>query len=696
MTTRRLTLLAIEDDLGHAELLRRRLECVVELEFDYTHCSTPEQGLQALADHPIDAILVDYRLGARTAVEVVKAIRDTGYSGPVIVLTSLRDDGIAKLLFDAGADDYLDKNDLSSAVLAPILERIRTRADTHRPDVHPTRLTPPPVEPGTIRGQRSGPYPQPKPHNRVLESRRERHPNDNPTHEAPDAIRHRVILAIDDDAGDAEILRRYLGSIPDLDCEFIHHTQGNTGLSTLAERHVDVLFLDYLLGAGTGLELLGQVRSGGFIGPIIVLTGQGDEAIAAQIMRAGADDYLIKDLIAPDVLDRSVKHAEAQYLRRCAERELLQKNALLAELYKTAHEFVDHVSHEFRTPLSVMKEFTSILHDGLAGEINDEQREYLDIISSRVDDLSAMVDDMLDISRLEAGLLGVYRRNCEVTDIIAPIWRMIDHRAATRRVRLECDIEPNLPTVFGDPEKLGRVIINLTVNALKFVHEEGRVRLWARHERETDQVRVGITDNGPGIDPTKRQFIFERFQQIHGSARAATRGFGLGLNIAKELVQIHFGDITVESEDGRGSTFSFTIPITEPFRILNRYLDQVAAHTNDQCFISLLAVRADSPPEDNDDTETHRLLHDQLRRHDLLLPTGPNTWAMLTVAQQEEPSDAILRVNEAREEFNRNHPGEPLPPIALEFRGTWRVPDQRIEVARAIQELCPAPSLCGA
>ena len=242
-----------------------------------------------------------------------------------------------------------------------------------------------------------------------------------------------IVVIIDDDPGDAELLRRQLDEIPTLNMDFVHYKDTSEALLELTQRDAYVIFLDYQLGKVTGSDVLGWIRGSGDLRPIIVLTGQGDESIAAELMRSGADDYLVKDDITPTGLRRAIANARAQFLRRRGEehrRTLLdeleatkvsleKKNRRLSELYKTAHEFVDNVSHEFRTPLTVIKEFASIVRDGLAGDVTDEQREYLDIVNNRVDDLSIMVDDMLDISKLEAGILGVCRRLCRGDEIVA-------------------------------------------------------------------------------------------------------------------------------------------------------------------------------------------------------------------------------------------------------------------------------------
>ena len=292
------------------------------------------------------------------------------------------------------------------------------------------------------------------------------------------------------------------------------------------------------------------------------------------MLRQGAQDYLLKHEVEPKLLARSLRFAierqRTAALESCIEQLaaaqvlLKKKNRRLAKLNRTVHEFVDNVSHEFRTPLTVIKEYASLVKDGVVGAVSDEQKQMLTIVEDRADDLNTMVDDMLDVSKLEAGLLRVDRRICQVADIVARVWPARECKAAVRGVQLEFQLDPKLEAVFCDPEKAGRVLTNLVTNAIKFCGQPGRV--WLNCDREPDGagVRLSVRDNGHGISPENQRAIFLRFKQLSESIRSSTKGFGLGLNIAKKLVELNLGEITVESEIGRGSTFAFTLPKARP------------------------------------------------------------------------------------------------------------------------------------
>lgn len=524
------------------------------------------------------------------------------------------------------------------------------------------------------------------------------------------AATHFTVLAIDDDAGDAELLRRVLEKLPGWELEFLHAPSFDAAQPHLARPDVDLIFLDYLLGRESGENVLSVIRSTGDIRPIVVITGHGNEQTAVALMRAGADDYLIKGAFDASTMRRAIDNARAQHARRKFEtknRQLLEdlqivktklemQNRRLAGLYESAHHFVDHVSHEFRTPLTVIREFASIMRDGLAGAVCPEQNEYLDIIVNRVDDLSALVADMLDISKLEAGMLGISRCDCRVGEIIERIRSTLERRAATSNCQLDVNLPSDLPLVFCDPEKVGRVIVNLVNNALRFSPERGVVTLRACARPEQHEIVVAVADRGPGIAPEACRELFQRFRQVAGRVKQGVKGFGLGLSIVKELVQLNLGDVTVESEVGSGSVFSFTLPCAERRELLRRFLARAHGFRAEARVLVLLEVVADAHAQPSCLDELEQLLQHVARRSDLLLRIEPHRWVYCCPAVDPDLSALILRIEHARDEANRNRVAGPLPAITLDYVGSWDVQDEsdslieRFEALAAGRELTRA------
>lgn len=478
------------------------------------------------------------------------------------------------------------------------------------------------------------------------------------------------ILLIDDDAADRLAVRRALGRAG-LEVELIEAADGASGVEQYRESTFDCVLLDHCLPDADGPTVLQRLKAHGQPYPVILmLTGHGSESLAFETMHAGAMDYLEKETIEPSTLKRAIQYAIARRGSLNAEieaRELLErKNRELAELYRTAHKFVDNVSHEFRTPLTVIKEYAAIVREGLMGPINDDQAELLDVVLHRTEDLAIMVADMLDISKLETGLLSVWRRSCPVQEVVRHSWDMLESRAQAAKGSLEVDVPADLPNVFCDPEKLSRVVTNLAVNAFKFSEEGGRVRVWARLETPRGHVRIGVTDDGPGIAPENLQEIFERFRQVGGHVAASTKGFGLGLSIAKELVQLNLGTITVESRPGEGSTFSFTAPEAELGIVIRNHLRLVGQTRTESRHLALLHLAVPATTAIGLLEEIDQFLPRQLRHTDLICRVQLHAWIVVVAGETADPAPALERLERSRRSANRNRIGAPIPAITSE------------------------------
>jgi hypothetical protein len=249
-------------------------------------------------------------------------------------------------------------------------------------------------------------------------------------------------------------------------------------------------------------------------------------------------------------------------------------------------------------------------------------------------------------------------------------------------VALETDVGHELPSVFCDDEKVARVIVNLVVNALKFCGNPGEVRLWARPQSQTFELLVGVTDNGPGID--RQRAIFGRFQQLEATLpRGSTRGFGLGLSIAKEFVDLNLGRISLSSAPGEGSTFSFTLPYVDPVEITRRYLSRGASSSSANKLLTVVAVTMDEPVDVALADEMDVVLHHSLRRHDLLLRASLNAWLLILRVQPSQLPKRMASIRDRRlAERRRWH--KPSPEFNWNVVGSWCPATQRDEMLAAV------------
>lgn len=225
-------------------------------------------------------------------------------------------------------------------------------------------------------------------------------------------------------------------------------------------------------------------------------------------------------------------------------------------------DFLSHVSHELRSPLTVVHQFVSILLDGLGGSINANQKEYLEIALRNVNQLKGMIDDLLEASRAESCKLTVKRSVVPLNDVLNKTLVSFRAIAGSKLISFQTNIPGDLPPVYVDPARISQVLSNLLDNALKFSPEKSSITVQAQIlEDDPSFVCVSVADCGCGIDPEESERIFDRLYQVKNSLQSSRRGLGLGLFICKELIALHGGRIWNDTKRRGGSTFSFTVPV---------------------------------------------------------------------------------------------------------------------------------------
>jgi signal transduction histidine kinase len=225
-------------------------------------------------------------------------------------------------------------------------------------------------------------------------------------------------------------------------------------------------------------------------------------------------------------------------------------------------EFLSHVSHELRSPLTAIKQFTNILLGGMAGDLNKEQREYQEIVLRNIRQLQSMIDDLLEVTRLETGKLTVEPERLSVLMAVKDSFETLNGTARGKRINLSYDIPPNLPSASADETRLRQILIILLDNAIKFTPEGGAVTVQARPQEDDDRFLViEVSDSGCGISSDISEEIFERLYQVSDRNDASRKGLGLGLYICKELVMRQGGRIWAKRRPRTGSVFSFTVPV---------------------------------------------------------------------------------------------------------------------------------------
>ena len=242
-------------------------------------------------------------------------------------------------------------------------------------------------------------------------------------------------------------------------------------------------------------------------------------------------------------------------------RELAVANERLKELDRMKSDFVSHVSHELRTPLTAIKGAVDLVLREIAGPLTEKQVHYLTRVRSNTQHLAGLINDLLDLSKIESGKIEVKANPVSLDGLVHEAAEALRPVAAEKVIALETtNCEPSI-LVWADRDKINQVLMNLIGNAIKFTPVQGRVTVSASRNGG-ESIQVSVSDTGPGVPADEREKIFAKFYQIAEVNGENSKGTGLGLAIAKALVELHGGKIWVESEEGRGSTFSFTLPVS--------------------------------------------------------------------------------------------------------------------------------------
>jgi signal transduction histidine kinase len=370
------------------------------------------------------------------------------------------------------------------------------------------------------------------------------------------------VLLIEDNPGDADLVRLRL-----IECESPVRvscvSRLSDGLASLAMETPSVVLLDLNLPDSRGADTFRKVLEHAPNVPVVVLSGQDDEVLAMKAVHQGVQDYLVKGNISSKHLERSIRYAvERQALLHSL--EITQKQQL-----EFKNQFLSHVSHELRTPLTCIHQYVSLILDGLAGPISPDQSDHLKTVLKSVNQLHAMIRDLLEATRAETGKMRVEPRCIALSELVQQTVAMMKPIAGEKHIGLEIGFDQRLPLVLADPDRILEVLINLVDNAIKFTPEDGAAMLQASLvDADPASVYISVSDTGRGINPEAKALIFDRLYQDGDSIDNNRSGLGLGLYICREIVRLHGGRIWVASEPGQGSTFTFTLPIYSLAKLL--------------------------------------------------------------------------------------------------------------------------------
>ncbi len=269
-------------------------------------------------------------------------------------------------------------------------------------------------------------------------------------------------------------------------------------------------------------------------------------------------------------------------------RELEQKTKALEKLDQLKSDFISAVSHELRTPLSIVKEGISLVLEGIPGDINEKQKKLLTVAKGNIDRLARIINELLDISKIEAGKTELKKGSVNLKSLIKQVVLSFEPKAEAKGIELKTNFPEKEMNVYADADKIIQVFTNLLANALKFT-EKGYIEISAAEKK--NEVECTITDTGIGMSKSDLPKVFDKFQQFGRATGGGEKGTGLGLSIARGIIELHNGNIWVESKLGKGTKFTFTLPMYTTESLFKQYVsDGIKEAIKKDTRMSLLVV----------------------------------------------------------------------------------------------------------
>ncbi|MEW6374544.1 MAG: ATP-binding protein [Thermodesulfobacteriota bacterium] len=420
------------------------------------------------------------------------------------------------------------------------------------------------------------------------------------------------ILVVDDEKEIRDFLLKALTRIAGFRVELAEN--GEEALKKIKSEQFDLVLTDLKMPKIDGLQLVSEISKFNPDILTVMMTGHGTIDSALEAMKCGASDYLTKPLNLDEMFVRLQKVLEERqrFVRlRDFAAQLEKANQELRKIDDMKSEFVSVASHELRTPLTAIKNAVQLILSGKAGEVNETQTKFLSMAERNINRLTNILNNLLNLSRIESGKVEMKFEDIELKELLELTASSLKPQADGESIQIALEVSEQLPAVFGDHDKIEQILINLIGNAIKFTPDGGQIRITANPvQKEGDaegreMVAVSIKDTGIGIPQEHLNAVFDKFHQVEGSLHRSVSGTGLGLAITKGLVEAHQGKIWVESEVGKGSTFTFTLPTSKGERrdpyfrfILDREFHR--AQENHSHLTLLLIVILDENEEEKD------------------------------------------------------------------------------------------------
>jgi signal transduction histidine kinase len=534
--------LLVEDNPGDARLLREYLKESGKAHFELVHVCRLSEALNALKEKSFGAILLDLSLPDAQGLETIDHLRSPGFVPPIVVLTGLDDEDVAVKAVQQGAQDYLVKGQVDGQLL--------TRALRYAI-------------------QRHGAEERLKERNRellILRRISETILGSLDLKVVLDRILEEAMLSGAFELGNIRLLNPRDDTLEVAVAQgyrdpqsVLSHRRISRSMHAAKSRFGDRLFrepcIEEHVQASAGLRTLKKEAVESFIEVPVRADGEvvGIIQLATRKPRKfkRAEVSLLETI--GNQMGIAVQRAQLYEETKRQARELERANKLQAD-------FSAMIAHDLRSPLMNVTGVAEVMMQGMFGAVTEEQKKWLLRIQANSNNLVDLVSDFLDVSKLESGYVDVSREAINLRELIHKSIETYRVLALDKRISIKEVTDPSLPAIQADPRRLDQVLNNLLSNAIKFTREGGAIQVGAARA-ESGSVNVWVTDTGEGIATDEIGQIFEKYRQGGNVKHSPHKGTGLGLVICKMIVEAHGGKIWVKSEEGKGSTFSFSLPV---------------------------------------------------------------------------------------------------------------------------------------
>jgi signal transduction histidine kinase len=365
----------------------------------------------------------------------------------------------------------------------------------------------------------------------------------------------RMVLLVEDNEGDARLIREMLQDAPGTRFRLECADRLTTALERLARGGVDVVLLDLSLPESQGLDSFFQVHAHAPGIPVVVLTGSKDEELGNKAVQSGAQDYLTKGQVDGSLLGRALRYAME---RGRIEDELRRRVEQLAEMDRRKDEFLATLAHELRNPLAPLRNSLHILR--MSGDSGPASERIHEMMERQINHMVRLVDDLLEVSRITRGKIELRRERVELAAVLRSAVETSRPLIEAARHQLAITVPPEPLILEADPVRLSQVIANLLNNAAKYTEEGGQIWLTAR--LEGGDAAVSVRDTGLGIPADMLSRVFDMFAQVDRTLKRSQGGLGIGLTLARTLVEMHGGRVEARSDGlGKGSEFTVRLPL---------------------------------------------------------------------------------------------------------------------------------------